>query len=218
MNLLYSLSIYLLVAFFVSLNAQNKKVGIGTATPTEILDVKETMRVRNLPLSGSNYINANGITNNFAGNLPVVSSSDNVIGKTSKAELVPNNSNSNFNTTNDSSAMFVIKRYAIGDWPSQGGNVGITTGMDAAKWEAIMSNVSFSFTIIQQINNVFNEKHLHSWALFINSASPSFPGGEWRIIGDINGVNEKSDYVDVLFIKKGIIANDPNARKAKYDF
>lgn len=219
MKLLYFLSISILISSSTVIKAQNKKVGIGTQYPTEILDVNGTMRVRDIPAIGSSHTDANGNTTAFSGTSPVVSSNNyNIVGKTTKAEFVPNNINTNFNTTNNSSAMFVIKRYAIGDWPSKSGDVGMPTGMDGGKWEAIMSNVSFSFTLIQQLSNVFNENHLHSWSMFVNAPTGPFPGGEWRIVGDINGVQEKSDYVDILFIKKTVVGVLPNARNERYTF
>ena len=49
--------------------------------------------------------------------------------------------------------------------------------------------------------NVFNQLHLHSWQLRVN---PSIK--KWVIWGDINGVKEKSDFVDVLFIRKKVVA------------
>lgn len=190
--------------------AQNKNVGIGTETPTEVLDVIETMRVRNLPNDGASYTDGTGVTKTFTALTPIVNSAtQNVVGKTNKADLVPNNTTTGFDTTDNSKAMFVIKRFAVGDWPSQPGNVGIDTGMSSTKWEAVMSNVGFTFTTIQAIQNVFNELHLHSWTLFDNNTT-------WRITGDINGVNEKSDYVDILFIRKSNIATD--SRAASFPF
>lgn len=191
--------------------AQNKKLGINTATPTEMLDIQETMRVRVLPNNGTSYVNGQGSSVVFNPVNPVVNSSDgyNIVGKNSKAELVPNNLNSSFNTTNNSSAMFVIKRIFVDDWPSDNGNVGISTSMFADKWEAVMSNVGFNITVVDALSNVFNQRHLQSYTVFVNNL------GEWRIIGDINGVQEQS-FVDILFIKKGVVAAE--TRTGKYDY
>ena len=181
-----------------------QKVGINTTTPTEKLDVNGTVRVRTLPDHGVN-------------GRPVIGTDTyNVLGKTSKSDLVPNNTNSNFNTTDNSTAMFVIKRYSIADWPSAAGNVGTeltdASGgkMSADKWEAILSNVEFTFGDVY-VQNIFNEKHLHSWQLRNDG-----PGTVWKIWGDINGVQERSAVVDVLFIRKQNVAAEP--RRDFYNF
>lgn len=194
----------------LSISAQNKKVGIQTNTPTEMLDVSGTMRVRTLPNHGTTYVNGQGSTQTFTAANPVVISSDsyNVLGKTDKANFVPNNTTIGFDTTDNSTAMFVIKRYSNGDWPSATGNAAtllgaptITTGMSSSKWVAILSNVSFGFSEINSLGNVFNEKHLHSWQLVDKD-------GVWKLWGDINGVKEKSDYVDVLYINKKFVSSE----------
>lgn len=180
-----------------------QKVGINTTTPTEKLDVNGTVRVRTLPDHGVN-------------GRPVIGTDTyNVLGKTSKSDMVPNNTNSNFDTTDNSTAMFVIKRYKIGDWPSATGDTGTelvdASGgkMSTSKWEAILSNVGFSFTEINHAPNAFNQNHLHSWQLTNKDQY-------WKIWGDINGVKEKSDYVDVLFIRKTNVAAE--ARGTMYPF
>ncbi len=179
--------------------AQSNKVGINTTTPTEYLDVNGTMRVRALPADLSYKKAASGL----AGGIPVVNSTPyNVVGQTTRAELVPNNTTINFTTTNTSDAMFVIKRFSLKDWPSGSGEKGIDTTMSSTLWVAIMSNVGYSSEGDWKFqDNIFKEQHLHGWALVDN-------GTTWRIWGDINGITEKSDYVDVLFIKKSVVDSD----------
>lgn len=190
-----------------SIYAQTRpqKVGINTTTPTETLDVNGTARVRSLPTYGA----ATPIG-------PVIKEDTyNVIGKSSKSDMVPGNTVPNFDTSDNSTAMFVIKRYKIGDWPSTMGNTGTelvdASGgkMSTSKWEAILSNVGFTFTNINSVSNVYNENHLHSWQLTNKDQY-------WKIWGDINGVQEKSDYVDVLFIRKTNVAAE--ARGTMYPF
>lgn len=179
-----------------------KKVGIDTQKPTEILDVKGNMRVRSLPTAGVDVVATTSQV--FAPTAPLVNSNDtyNVIGKTNKAVLVPNKNLISGVTTDDSStAMFVIKRFKIGDYPEGNNNKdGFNTTMSVAKWEAIMSNVSYTFTVLDVVDNVFKGKHLMGWTLRAN--------GTWRVTGDINGLQEKSDFVDVLFINKLYVPAD----------
>lgn len=201
--------------FFNAQNTNKDKVGINTTTPTEVLDVNETMRVRTVPNHGTNYVDGAGASKTYTSVSPVVVSDNyNVVGRTTKADLVPNNTTTGFNTSDNSTAMFVIRRFKIGDWPSAGGNAATTLGvytggildltstMSTAKWDAILSNVGFSFSKADDVNNVFNGGHLHSWQL-TNKDSV------WKIWGDINGMQEKSDYVDVLFIRKSNVASEP---------
>lgn len=209
-------------AYFNAQNTQKDKVGINTKTPTEVLDVNETMRVRTIPNHGTSYVDGTGATKTYTAVSPVViSDSYNVVGRTTKADLVPNNTTSDFDTTDNSTAMFVIKRFKIGDWPSASGNAGTALGvytpnpdtskppilvagttMSTAKWDAILSNVGFGFSKHDDVKNVFNQLRLHSWQL-TNKDSV------WKIWGDINGMQEKSDYVDVLFIRKSNVASEP---------
>lgn len=188
--------------------AQSHKVGINTTTPTEYLDVNGTMRVRSLPADLSYKKAASGL----AGGIPVVNSTPhNVVGQTTRAELVPNNTTTNFTTTNTSDAMFVIKRFKLKDWPSGSGDKGIDTTMSSTLWVAIMSNVGYSSEGNWEFqDNIFKEQHLHGWAVVDN-------GTTWRIWGDINGINEMSDYVDVLFVKKYVVAQDPRRENFKFD-
>ncbi len=170
------------------LNFAFAQVGVNSNTPTESLDVNGTIRVHNLPIKASTSHN------------PVVNSENyNVIGKTTKGNLVPNKNVANFTADDNSSAMFVIKRYKISDYPSNG--AGFDTQMSSDKWEAFLSNVGFSFSEIRAIHNIFNEYHLHSWQLRTN---PTLK--RWVIWGDINGVNENSNFVDILFIRKSVVA------------
>lgn len=178
-----------------------KKVGIDTQKPTEILDVKGNMRVRSLPVAGVDNINTTSLV--FAPTMSLVNSNDtyNVIGKTSKAGLMPDkNLTSGVTTTTASTAMFVIKRFSIGDYPegNNGGN-GFDTGMSVTKWEAILSNVSYSFSVLNDPVNVYNNFHLMGWTLR--------PNGTWRITGDINALQEQG-YVDILFINKTYVSAD----------
>lgn len=210
-----------LSTFFYAQSTPKDKVGINTKTPTEILDVNETMRVRTIPNNKATYVDGTGTSKTYTAISPVVVSDNyNVVGRTTKADLVPNNTTSDFNTSDNSTAMFVIRRFKIGDWPSASGNVGTALGvyvpnttdptklvlvegstMSTAKWDAILSNVGFGFTKADEVKNVFNQKHLHSWQLIRKD-------GVWKIWGDINGMQEKSDYVDVLFIRKSNVASE----------
>lgn len=210
-----------LSTFFNAQSTHKDKVGINTKTPTEILDVNETMRVRTIPNDKAIYVDGTGTSKTYTAVSPVVVSDNyNVVGRTTKADLVPNNTTSGFNTSDNSTAMFVIRRFKIGDWPSANGDVGTALGvytpnpdttkppilvtgttMSTVKWDAILSNVGFGFSKEDQVNNVFNQFHLHSWQLIPKD-------GVWKIWGDINGMQEKSDYVDVLFIRKSNVASE----------
>ncbi|WP_300673098.1 hypothetical protein [Soonwooa sp.] len=182
-----------------------KKVGIDTRKPTEILDVKGNMRVRSLPIAGVDMVATTSQV--FAPTTPLVNSNDtyNVIGKTNKAGLVPiKNLTSGITTDNSSTAMFVIKRFTVGDYPEGNDNKnGFDTTMSVAKWEAIMSNVSYTFSFLDAAGNVFNDKHLMGWTLR--------PNGTWRITGDINALQEKG-FVDVLFINKLYVPADDRSQ------
>lgn len=175
------------ILFIGLFNFTYGQAGVNTSSPTESIDDNGTMRIRVLP------------TKSTSDSYPVASSTQNVIGKTTKANLVPNNATANFTADDNSTAMFVIKRYKISDYPSNGN--GFDTQMSSDKWEAFLSNVGFSFAEINAIQNVFNQLHLHSWQLSVNQSIK-----KWVIWGDINGVKEKSDFVDVLFIRKKVVA------------
>lgn len=187
--------------------AKSQKLGISTITPTEDLDVNGNLRVRNLPSDIDYKKNSDGL----AGGIPIVNSSSfNIVGKTTKADLVPNNKATNFNTSDDSSAMFVIKRFTHLDWPSHQDDIGHNTGMSSSKWVAVMSNIGYSsYGNWEFQDNIFKETKLHGYALFDN-------GTTWRIWGDINGINDKSDYIDILFINKQLIAQE--IRNQNYPF
>lgn len=196
----------LALGFCSMLNAQ---VGINTSTPTEVVDINGTARVRSLPAIGTaNSIYTTGTntqsgttpTQTFNGTTLVVADNNGVMGRSTatNSTLVPNNTTSGFNTTNTSSAMFVIRRYNIGDWPSGAG--GVSLGMDLARWEAILSNVQYNIPqAASSTNGVFTNEH--GYRLRANA------GGVWTIIGDINGITD-SAIIDVLFINKNYTAQD----------
>jgi len=201
------LSLILFFVFSLKIQGQRQgKVGINIDTPTEILDLNGNLRIRSIPNNGTNSIYTTGSDTSslnpdqkFISVFSLVGGLNyNILGKTSRADLVPNR-NIGFTTDDNSKAMFVIKRYKIGDYPSKDG---FDTEMSTTKWIAILSNVGFSFTFIDEVNNVFNESHLHSWSLTDDM------GTTWKIVGDINGVREKSDSVDVLFIKRSNVASE----------
>lgn len=177
------------------------QVGIVTSTPTETVDVNGTLRVRDLPVKGEKKVSTIGqdqVSDEkqvFKPTVVVVADNNGVVGKKSLATLVSEAYKANFNTTDDSSALFVIKRYNVGDWPSGGQQ--FDTGMSISKWEAFLSG----------------------WQTDFSNSSPDFakaPGilrgehgfrlirdkrGTWRLRGDIPTAVEKQ-YLDVLFIKK----------------
>jgi len=92
--------------------------------------------------------------------------------------------------------MFVIRRYAVPDFP----NTGYDTGMELTKWEPVMSNIMFTFTNGIAATSVYNIGGNVSYRL-------QATGTTWKIIGDVNGVDENS-LVDVLFINKNFTATD----------
>ena len=184
-----------------------KKTGINTNTPTEIFDVNGTLRVRTIDNNTGSINGTSGLQE--WNSLAASNDTYNVIGVNNNGNMVPLVNSSSKDTSNASSSMFVIKRFKIGDWPSQNGNVGINTGMSSKKWSAIMSNVGYTFTVIDDVNDVFKGKHLMEWGLFDN-------GTTWRIYGDIKGVQEKSDFVDILFINKAVVAQMTRTTSSPY--
>lgn len=188
----------------ISLSAQ---VGINTATPTEIYDIDGTVRVRSIPTigtansiytTGTNTQSGTAPTQTFNGSNIVYTDANGVLGRstTTTANLIPNNATTGFNTTNTSTAMFVIKRFAVPDFP----NAGYDTGMDLTRWEPVMSNIMFTFTNGIALTSVYNTGGRVSYRL-------QATGTTWKIIGDVNGVEENS-FVDVLFINKTFAAAD----------
>lgn len=186
-------------------------LGINGPKPTEKTDVKSVLRVRSLPNDGTNSIyttgqNTSSSTPNqpFIANNPIAAEQNfGIIGQASKSVLVPNNKASQFNTTDDSSAMFVIKRYTVSDWPNgQDNGNGFDTQMSTTNWEAFLSNVSYNMKFIDNLPDVFINTEKHGWEM------QAGPNSRWRIKGDIRGVQEGPAIIDVLFIKKGVIASE----------
>ncbi|MGV4413708.1 hypothetical protein [Chryseobacterium sp. T1] len=194
--------------------SQSGKVGIATSTPTEILDVKGTMRVRSLPNNGStNSIFTTGVDTNsgtsptqtFNAVTPVVVDANGVLGKNTAGELVNNNNATGFNPANNTStATFVVKRFTLKD--DVGGlkgtynnATGFDTGMDSTNWQAIMSNVMI--TINSNTASPFAEGSPFNYRLKTEAT------GNWRIVGDIVNSTETL-VVDVLFIKSKFVAAD----------
>ncbi|MGV4413709.1 hypothetical protein [Chryseobacterium sp. T1] len=197
-----------LSVFFYKVSAQ---IGINSATPTEVLDVNGTTRIRSLPPIGtSNSIYTTGTdTSNglapsevFNGSTMIYSDANGVLGKSTSttSNLMPNNTTTGFNTSDTSTAMFVIKRFTVADWPSSGG--GLSTGMSVAGWEAIMSNIQFNIPTNASTENIFAANALHNYRLL----GPA--NDVWKIIGDINAISDGNKSVDILFIKKTITASD----------
>jgi len=194
------------------------QVGINTNTPTEILDVKGTLRVRNLPndgqsnsvyTTGANTTSGTNPTVTFVAGRPLVSDINGVVGQTTFGDLVPNNTTlSNFNTTTNSSSMFMIKRFELND--TQGGTQGLyytngfETNIQVDQWQAIMSNVSWKF-----IGNSTGSQFISN-ALF-NYRLRGGTGGTWKIVGDIVNVKEQG-HVDVLFIKNNFVASEDRSQ------
>lgn len=205
-----------------------QKVGVVTPTPTEVLDVSGTLRIRTLPNDGTaNAINTTpsggsaGSTNQtFTALGSLVNDPNyNIVGSTTMAGTLTNkNIPAGFSTKDTSIAPFVIRRYNVTDWPSGKNDVGMDTGMSTANWEAVMSNVGFTIPLVQAIQNVFNQSHLHSYGLRAGLTDKSVIGYEnWRIMGDINGVQEASPWVDILFINKKVVFS-PDNRSTYFPF
>lgn len=191
------------------------RVGVNTDTPTETLDVKGTLRIRNLPLFGVGLIHTkeNGTASEhpdqvFTGKKPIVADINGVLGKaTSYKDLMPHEGSSDplFTATDDSSAIFVIRRYYVTDWASnQDSGKGFDTEMSVKKWEGIISGWMVGFSdnsIATSVGSFFNQKETVGFRLRSD-------GNTWRIIGDIGTVRE-FQHIDVLFIKKTLVASEP---------
>lgn len=218
------------LAFCFSLNAQTGKVGINTTTPTEVLDVNGTARVRDLPVDGAANALYNGAATKattFTATAPVLIDANGNLGKAANKDLVPNNATTGFTATDASTAMFVIRRYSVTDWPSgQNAGAGFDTGMSTAKWEAVMSNVSYKLSnrdttsddssaantkINSFLSKLFGSEFsatTKTTATFGYTLGKSGTGTTWRVIGDFGGIIEQVTPVDILFINKNYVATD----------
>lgn len=211
---------------FLGLQAQTGKVGINTETPTEILDVNGTLRVRSLPVEGTKGIRTTG-TNTASENPDqtftptkfVVADENGVLGVSTTQQLGDISSGSdatNATTDNNSTAMFVKKRYKTGDWPE--GNPG-NTGFSTAKWDAIISVNKFGrsdssaypeltsntvnrTTVNAELHKTFLAKKGQKWWLDLDGN-----GEYWKVVGDIPEINEEWEFT-ILFINKKYIASD----------
>lgn len=211
-----------------SLSAQTGKVGINTTTPQEILDINGTARVRDLPIDGATNALYNGAatkTTTFTATAPVLIDANGNLGKAANKDLVPNSGATGFTATDASTAMFVIRRYSVTDWPSgQNSGAGFDTGMSTTKWEAVMSNVSYQFSNRHRTSNdssaANTQINLFLSSLFGSeiSATPKTiatfgwtlgkSGSTWRVIGDFASIQEQATPVDILFINKNYVATD----------
>ncbi|ASW73770.1 hypothetical protein IQ37_06550 [Chryseobacterium piperi] len=167
----------------------NGNTGIGIITPAQKLDINGNARIRGLPVGTppgtvvAQQAGANGGVLGYSPGFPVMD-----VSSTGAA------------ADTNSGAMFVVKRFSVGDWPSgQNGGAGFDTTMESTKWEAFVSNIAYTFgagsatTIFGTAASGYRLKN---------------DGSRWRISGDIPGINEVSVIVDVLFIKKGVVAAD----------
>lgn len=200
---------------FVTITAQQGRVGINTATPTEKLDVKGTLRVRDLPVSGTdNAIHTTGEdtstntkTSPYNSTKIVVADSWGILGKINDdKDLIPNNTVPGFSSDNNSTSMFVVRRYTVTDNSTSGTDSGksIDTGMSVANWEGIISGWMTTFknnTTATSAADFFNPNVKFGFRLKAEQ------NGNWKIIGDIATVQETSE-IDVLFIKKEFVAAD----------
>lgn len=188
-----------------------QKSGVNTKTPTEALDVNGNARVRSLANYDLSQINAPIVTQSNVG----------IIGK-GQSVLVPIKTATGFNATDNSTAMFVIRRYEVGDWPD-GSHTGYDTGMSTSKWEAVMSNVAFFTYYVDAPQNTALAKRYFGWQL--ESPTSGINSGKWVITGDVNGIREgysnspplttaqrptttRRTYVDILFINKKVVTNE----------
>lgn len=200
------------------------QVGVSTTSPTEKLDVNGTLRIRELPDQGqANSIyttgtNSSSATKNqtFTGNKPVLADANGVLGLTSKYSVVPNSNlfGTDANrTSNESTAMFVVKRFTLIDATSGAAGVpgtystnGLDTNMSVANWQAIISNISFKLnSSTTDPANIFVVNQAFNYRL----QGPA--GGNWKIVGDLRGLKEEA-YVDVLFIKSSIVAAEDRSQ------
>ena len=167
----------------------NGNTGIGTITPAQKLDINGNARVRGLPsgaVPGTVVAQQTGVNVGVLGYSPGFPALD--VASTGAA------------ANTNSGAMFVVKRFTVEDWPSgQNSNAGFNTTMESTKWEAFISNIAYTFG------------NGSATTIFSNPSSGyrlRNDGTLWRIIGDIPGINEVSVIVDVLFIKKAVVAAD----------
>lgn len=169
------------------------QVGINTTTPTRTLDVNGSFRLRT---------SANEATNsNYTRVLVQNSTTGDVDFK--EGDPVPVATGI---TTDASTSMFVIRRYSVGDFPAGGG--GFDTGMTCSKWEAVVSNVRYTY-ILQNANNQFlTDASVPNANRQFGYMARSVNGGNWRITGDIYNLVESNVTVDVLFINKKYVAAD----------
>lgn len=210
----------------LGLQAQTGKVGINTETPTEIFDVNGTVRVRSLPEEGTAGIYTTG-TNTAAANANqtftptkfVVADENGVLGVSTTQQLgdiATGSDATNATTDNNSTAMFVKKRYSAGDWPAgQPANTGFST----AKWDAIITINKFGrsntatypqlttntvnrTTVNAELEKTFLAKQGQQVHLDLDGS-----GETWRVVGDIPEVNEAWGFT-ILFINKKYIASD----------
>lgn len=177
--------------------------GINTNTPTEIADVNGTLRVRSLPTpgttnsiytTGTNTNSGSNPTQTFNGSTVIASDNNGVLGKMNTNNLVPITPLTD--TSNNSTAMFVIKRYAIGDYPT------FDTEMSVSKWEPIISNVMFNHHTGNTVPGTYYYNGEFGYQIYSDDNEPN-----WIIHGDINQVDESS-VTDVLFINKNYVSGD----------
>ena len=226
-----NLSLICLIAYCSFFQAQ---VGINTGTPTEKLDVNGTLRVRVLPndntekaiyTRGTNT-SSSTLSETFIAARPLVVDTNGIMGTTTFGDLVPNNTTEpDFNTTNASSSMFVVRRFLLDDTvdtdaddpqdvilppdPDDPDSVpegifsikGYNTGMKVDDWQAIISNVSWKMTTSSTSPTSAQFVLGQPFNYRLQGAS----GGTWRIVGDIINVTEKG-YIDILFIKSKYVA------------
>lgn len=212
----------------VILNAQTGKVGINTTAPSEILEVNGTARVRDLPIDGTTnalYNGANTKATTFTATNPVLIDINGNLGRSVNKDLVPNKNSGGFTANDASNAMFVIRRYTVKDWPTGSSGTGFDTGMSTAKWEAVMSNVSYrlsnrditsndSSASNTAINNFLNNLFGSEYYLGVPSKIATFGwtlgknSGTWRVMGDFGGIVEQDTPVDILFINKNYVVTD----------
>ncbi|WPO83731.1 hypothetical protein SD427_05215 [Chryseobacterium sp. JJR-5R] len=173
----------------------NSQVGIGTTTPTRTLDVNGSFRLRTTSDEATNT--------NYARVLVQNSNTGDVDYK--EGDPVPAATGV---TTDASTSMFVIRRYLVGDFPVGIVGGGFDTGMTCAKWEAVVSNIRYTYSI-QNVNNQFpTDASVPNSERQFGYMARSVDGGNWRITGDIYNLNESNVTVDVLFINKKYVAAD----------
>lgn len=203
---------------FMGLQAQTGKVGVNTETPTEILDVNGTVRVRSLPAEGTVGIHTTGTNTasdtanqTFTPTKFVVADENGVLGVSTSQQLgdITNGNASNATADNNSTAMFVKKIYRAADWPSgRNGATGADTGFSTDKWEAILTITKFGRIAGDAGNEFLGKKNsgTQTPALQLDIFKN---GGTWRIMGDIPDIEEEWEFT-VLFINKNYIVADEN--------